>query len=152
MHARAMSIVITVSLMLAMGCVTPLTEADLEKDLDRAASSVPSLGRKRIIPIYAETKMAAWALLADAKSNPSSPMSYRLSRGLALAARRGFGVVVGGPYPALSDQVVRNALTLHRERPFGGLTLVFVSEKPPSEALSKAALSAGARLHHREFR
>ena len=152
MHARAIPIVLTISLMLAMGCVTPLTEADLEKDLDRAASSVPALRRKRVIPIYAETKMAAWALIADAKSDPSSPMSYRLSRGLAAAARRGFGVVVGGPYPALSDQVVRNALTLHRERPFGGLTLVFVSAKPPSEALREAAKSANARLHHREFR
>jgi hypothetical protein len=152
MHARAIPIVLTVSLMLAMGCVTPLTEADLETNLDRAASSVPALGRKRIIPIYAETKMAAWALLADAKSDPSSPMSYRLSRGLAVAARRGFGVVVGGPYPALSDQVVRNALTLHSKRPFGRLTLVFVSAKPPSEALSQAAASAGARLHHRQFR
>ena len=152
MHARAVPIVLSVSLMLAMGCVTPFTEADLEKDLDRAASSVPALGRKRIIPIYAETKMAAWALLADAKSDPSSPMSYRLSRGLAVAARRGFGVVVGGPYPALSDQVVRNALTLHRERPLGGLMLVFVSAKPPSEALSQAAASVGARLHHRQFR
>ena len=152
MYARAMPILISVYLMLAMGCVTPLTEADLEKDLGRAASSVPALGRKRIIPIYAETKMAAWALLADAKSNPSSPMSYRLSRGLAAAARRGFGVVVGGPYPALSDQVVRNALKLHRERPLGGLMLVFVSAKPPSEALWEAARHADARLHHREFR
>ena len=51
MHALAMRIVLTVSLMLAAGCITPLTEADLEKDLDRAASSVPGLGRKRIIPI-----------------------------------------------------------------------------------------------------
>jgi len=152
MHTRVIAIVLVVSLMLAMGCVTLLTEDDLEKDLDRAASSVPALGRKRVIPIYAETKMAAWALLADAKSDPSSQMSYRVSRGLALAARRGFGVVVGGPYPALSDQVVRNALTLHRERPLGGLTLVFVSAKPPSEALREAAASADARLHHREFR
>ena len=152
MHTRVIAIVLAVFLMLAMGCVTPFTEADLEKDLARSASSVPALGRKRVIPIYAETQMAAWALLADAKSNPSSPMSYRLSRGLALAARRGFGVVVGGPYPALSDQVVRNALTLHRERPLGGLTLVFVSAKPPSEALREAAMSADARLHHREFR
>ena len=96
--------------------------------------------------------MAAWALLAEAKSDPSSTMSYRLSRGLAVAARRGFGVVVGGPYPALSDQVLRNALTLHRERPLGGLKLVFVSEKPPSEALWKAATIAGARLQHRQFR
>jgi hypothetical protein len=152
MHSRAIAIVLGVSLMLATGCVTRLTEADLEKDLDRAASSVPALGRKRIIPIYAETKMAAWALLADAKSDPSSPMSYRVSRGLAAAARRGFGVVVGGPYPALSDQVLRNALTLHRERPLRGLKLLFVSAKPPSEALWKAAKHAGARLHHREFR
>ncbi len=152
MHARAIPIVLIVSLMLAAGCITPGSEADLEKDLERAASSVPTLGRKRIIPVYAETKMAAWALLADAKSDPSSPMSYRMSRGLAAAARRGFGVVVGGPYPALSDQVVRNALTLHRERPLGGLTLVFVSAKPPSEALRKAAKHAEARLYHREFR
>ena len=73
-------------------------------------------------------------------------------RGLAVAARRGFGVVVGSPYPALSDQVVRNALTLHHERRLGGLTLVFVSAKPPSKALWKAATNADARLHHREFR
>jgi len=152
MHALAMRIILGVSLMLATGCITPLTEDDLEKDLERAASSVPSLGRKRVIPIYAETRMAAWALLADAKSNPSSPMSYRLSRGLAAAARRGFGVVVGGPYPALSDQVLRNALTLHRERPLGGLKLLFVSAKPPSEALWQAAKHADARIHHREFR
>jgi hypothetical protein len=112
---------------------------------------VPALGRKRIIPVYAETRMAAWALLADAKSDPSSPMSHRLSRGMAAAARRGFGVVVGGPYPALSDQVVRNALTLHRERPLGGMALVFVSAKPPSEALREAAKHAEARLYHREF-
>ena len=151
MHTRAIPIVSIFSLALAMGCVTPFTEADLERDLDRAAYSVPALGRKRIIPIYAETKMAAWALLADAKSDPSSPMSYRLSRGLAAAARRGFGVVVGGPYPALSDQVVRNALTLHHERPFRGLKVVFVSAKPPSEALWKAATIAGARLQHRLF-
>ena len=152
MQALAMRIILSVSLLLATGCITPLTEADLEKDLDRAASSVPALGRKRIIPIYAETKMAAWALLADAKSDPSSQMSHRLSRGLASAARRGFGVVVGGPYPALSDQVVLNALTLNNEHPLGGMTIVFVSEKPPSEELRKAAKHADARLYHREFR
>lgn len=152
MHAHVIPIVLTVSLMLATGCITPLTEADLEEDLERAASSVPALGRKRVIPVYAETQMAAWALLADAKSDPSSPMSYRLSRGLAAAAGRGLGVVVGGPYPALSDQVVRNALTLHRERPLGGMALVFVSAKPPSEALREAAKQAEARLYHREFR
>ena len=152
MYARAMPIVLTVSLMLATGCITPVSEADLERDLERAASSVPALGRKRIIPIYAETQMAAWALLADAKSDPSSPMSYRLSRGLAAAARRKVGVVVGGPYPALSDQVVRNALTLHSDHSLGGLMLVFVSDKPPSDALLKAAKQADARLQHREFR
>jgi hypothetical protein len=151
MRALAIRIVLVVSLMLATGCVTPLTEDDLEKDLDRVASSVPSLGPKRVIPIYAESRMAALALLADAKSNPSSPLSYRVSRGLARAARRGLGVVVGGPYPALSDQVLRNALTLHRERPLGGLKLLFVSEKPPSEDLLEAAKHAHARLRHREF-
>ena len=152
MHARTVPILLGISLLLATGCVTPFSEADLQKDLERAASNVPALGRKRVIPIYAETKMAAWALLADAKSDPSSPMSYRLSRGLAAAARRGYGVVVGGPYPALSDQVVRNALTLQREHSLGGLTLVFVSAKPPSEALWNAASQAHARLQHLEFR
>jgi cobalamin biosynthesis protein CbiD len=152
MRAPAIGIVLGVSLLLATGCITPLTEADLEEDLERAAASIPSLGRKRVIPIYAETRMEAWALLADAKSDPSSQMSYQVSRGLAAAARRGYGVVVGGPYPALTDQVVRNALTLHRERPLGGLKLLFVSAKPPSEALLEAAKHAEARLRHREFR
>jgi hypothetical protein len=152
MHALAMRIILGVLLTLATGCITPLSEADLERNLEKAAASVPALGRKRVIPIYAETRMAAWALLADAKSDPSSTLSYQLSRGLAAAARRGVGVVVGGPYPALSDQVVRNALTLQGERPLGGMTLVFVSAKPPSEALREAAKRANARLTHREFR
>ena len=33
-----------------------------------------------------------------------------------------------------------------------GLTLVFVSAKPPSEALYKAATHAEARVYHRAFR
>ena len=53
--------------LLAIGCVTPLTEADLEARLQDAGATVSGSGRKRVISIYAESKTIAWTLLAEAK-------------------------------------------------------------------------------------
>jgi hypothetical protein len=59
--------------------------------------------------------------------------------------------IVGGPYGALSDQVVRNALALQRDGDLSGLTVVFVSPQRPSKALVRAAARAKVRLHYRSL-
>jgi hypothetical protein len=134
---------------LATGCVTPVTEADLEVKLKDAGATVSGLGRERVIPIYAESKTAAWTLLAEAKLEPDSRLSAQIGKSLELATRRGMSSIVGGPYPALSDQVVRNAFALQRDGDLSGLTVVFVSPRRPSQALVRAAARAKVRLHYR---
>lgn len=134
---------------LAAGCVAPLTEAGLELKLKDAGATVSGLRRERVIPIYAESKTMAWTLLAEAKLEPDSRLSAQVGKSLELATRRGMSTIVGGPYPALSDQVVRNALALQRDGDLSGLTLVFVSPQRPSQALMRAAARARVRLRYR---
>lgn len=137
--------------LLGFGCITPVTEEAVEAQLERAAQPFDGLGRRRVIPIYAETNLIASALLTEAKANPESPPAVRLAHSLAAAAKRNIHVVVGGPYPELSDRIVRNALLLNREQGLRGLTLVYVSEQRPSAELADAARSVRARLYHRHL-
>ena len=143
---------LALAILCTAGCVTTITETDLEDRLERAATSVSGLGRARIVPIYADTRTVAWGLLAAAKMDPTSPMSVRMGKSLAGAARQGRALVVGGPYPALTDQILRNALALHEEKDLRGLRLVLVSGDRPSDELRKAASGAQARLYHRDLR
>jgi len=138
---------------LALGCVTPMTRDELQGKLAAAAASVPALGRKpQYFPIFAETKTEAWILLADARSDPESQTSRQLGAHLATASSRRQALVVGGPYSELCDQLLLNALSLRRDRPLRGLTLVFVAPDPPSPAVTAAASAASARLYHRTLR
>ena len=145
--------IVLLGALLALGCVTPMTQDELQGKLAAAAASVPALGRKpQFFPIFAETKTEAWILLADARSDPESPQSKQLSVHLATAASRRQALVVGGPYPELCDQVLLNALSLRRDRPLRGLTLVFVAPAPPSASVTAAVSAASARLYHRPLR
>jgi hypothetical protein len=139
--------------LLALGCVTPMTRDELQGKLAAAAASVPALTRKpQYFPIFAETRTEAWILLADARSDPASPMSSQLSVHLGTASSRRQALVLGGPYSELCDQVLLNALSLRRDRPLRGLTLVFVAPDPPSPSVTTAASAASARLYHRPLR
>ena len=133
-------------------CVTALTEDEVEDRLEVAAKPVASVRPRRVIPIYAETSFVAKALLTEARVNTESPLSVSVSRRMEIAAQRRLQVVVGGPYPDLTDQVVTNALRLQQEKGLRGATLVFVSPQRPSAQLLEAAKQAQARLYHREFR
>jgi hypothetical protein len=138
--------------LLALGCVTPMTQDELQGKLAAAAASVPKLGRKpQYFPIFAETRTEAWILLADARSDPASPLSSQLSAHLATASSRRQALVVGGPYSELCDQVLLNALALRRDRPLRGLTLLFVAPDPPSPSVTAAASAASAQLYHRKL-
>ena len=137
--------------LLAGGCVTQISEEELETQLERAAEPFEALGRRRLIPIYAETSFIAKVLLTEARANPESPLATQVSNRLGIAARRNFHVVVGGPYPELSDRILRNAFALHRKQGLAGLTVVYVSDVSPSVELAQAARQVHARLHHREL-
>ena len=135
--------------LLTGGCLTPFSEEELETRLEVAAEPFEALGRRRLIPIYAETRFIAKALLTEARVNPESPLTTQVSKRLGIAARRKFHVVVGGPYSDLSDRVLRNAFALHRKQGLAGLTVVYVSNARPSFELARAANEARAQLHHR---
>ena len=137
------------ALAFAAACATPVSQDEVEMQLERAGEPFAALGPRRIIPIYAESKMVALGLLTEAKTQPESRFSTRLGRKLARAHQRHLHVVVGGPYPKLSDRVLANAFRMNREPGLPGLTVVFVSAKRPSPELADAASLAQARLHHR---
>lgn len=152
MSPRRCALVLAPWVLLAAGCVSPYSETELEEHLAETARSFEGLGRTSVIAVHAETDMVAFGLLAEARANTDSPLSQQLGRRIGAAARRGFGVVIGGPYADLSDRVVQNALTLQREGRLPPFTLVFVSPEPPSAALARAARDANARLRHLQFR
>jgi len=144
---------LTVCVLLALGCASPLTQEDLASRLQEAAASAPDpRAAHQIFPVHAPTRLAALALLSEAKSDPRSPLSFQLGRRLATASARRGSVVVGGPYADLCDQVVRNALSMNHARGLRGLTVIFVAPEPPSEELRVAASAARARLQHRPLR
>jgi hypothetical protein len=60
--------------------------------------------------------------------------------------------VAGGPFPDLTDQVLRNALELQPESGLPGLQLLVASAEPPSAELLGAARRARVRLFHRDLR
>jgi hypothetical protein len=151
MHARSLRPCLALLAALVAGCVTPGTEQDVEARLERAAAPLVAGRKTRVYPIWAETRIVAFGLLTEAKGDPASPLSLRLSRSIALAARRGQSVVVGGPYPELCDRVLQNVFELNREEPLRGLRLVLVSSSPPTPELASAASRARANLYHRPF-
>jgi hypothetical protein len=147
--ARTLSLALLAGgLVLSQGCVTPVTEEELEDTLEQTAERVPDLGRKRIISIYAETPMLAKALLYEARHDPDSQLSALVGKRMAAASKRNISVVVGGPYPELTEQVLRNALDLNHESGLRGMKVVLVSSQGPSPDLSRLARETRVRLYH----
>jgi hypothetical protein len=149
---RALGLGLLCSVLVTLGCVTPLTEEELQKDLERSASHIPNLGRTRVVPIYAETSLLAQAMLYEARHDPDSELSALLGKRMAAASKRRITLVVGGPYPELTEQVLANALHLNEEQGLRGMKLVLVSEQGPSPELSRAAREARVRLYHHSYR
>lgn len=137
---------------MSLGCVTPVTEQELQSNLGETAQQIPNLGRKRIIPIYAETPMLAKALLYEARHDEDSQLSASLGKRIAAASKRKISVVVGGPYPDLTEQVLTNALNLNQETGLRGMKVVLVSARGPSPDLSRLARETRVRLYHHSYR
>jgi hypothetical protein len=137
--------------LLCLACATPPGEDEVAARLRRAASSVRGIGSSYlVVPVCADSRVAAWTLLAEARGEGATEASRRLHYDFRREAARGRGVVVGGPFSDLTREVVLDALALE-DRPLDGLTLVYVGEARYAEALRRAALARRARFHHREL-
>ena len=133
------------------GCITPMTQEDVRQRIEDVAGRLGDGKGQRIYPIYAETKLVAWAKLTEAEREPDSGPSAQLAKRLKRAASRDQRVVVGGPYPELSDRILANALSANRDGSLEGLTIIFVSSTQPSAALSQEAQNTHTRIVHRDF-
>ena len=140
-------------ILLAVGCATVHPEVETDRQLARVAREVSARPPARVLPIHADTSVAAFGLLTEARGNPESPLSAGAYRALAAARRSRRVVVAGGPFANLTDKVLCNALALAGEEgALAGLSLVVASPVPPSPALGAAARRAGVRLTHRALR
>jgi len=133
----------------AAGCATVYQEAELEQRLERLGAA---LRRPRTAPIHADTRVAAFGLLAEARANVDSPLSASLARQLASAKRSHRDLVAGGPFADLTEQVLRNALALQEDGALEGLKLLVASQEQPSQTLLLAARRTRVRLLYRAFR
>lgn len=136
-----------VSLWLA-GCVAPITDGEIRNHLQRVAG----LGSgANVLVLNAESEMAAWVLVTEARSNGPIVPSRRLALGFADGARKRIQYVVGGPYPQLNNRALLDAFTICKESRLPGLVVVLVSPKPPSEELVLTAEAYKAKLVHRDY-
>ena len=126
--------------LLAAACASPLPEEDLARRLNLVGHSVlGSNARFTRVAIQAENQMMAWALQGEARANGPSDRSRWLYGRFVEAAKHRVNVVVGGPYPSLTRQVVLDAFSLNKSRPLRGLTLVLVGGDEAPEAVRSAA-------------
>lgn len=138
--------------LLALSCATPLTVNDVEGRLQRAARSVPGLEQGYLlVPIHADSKMAAWTLVAESRGEGATLASRRLGYDLRREARRGRGVVVGGVYPELTRAVLLDAFHELSDEPLDGLTLVYVGDPVHADELAVAARAHRASFQHRDL-
>jgi hypothetical protein len=138
--------------LLTLTCATPLTESDVEARLRSAASSVRGLGSDfLVVPVHADSKVAAWTLMAEARAEGATAMSRRLSHDFLREAQRRRSIVIGGPFSELTREIVLDAFGLLEDRSLDGLTLVYVGEAAQAGDLRLATRARRARFHHREL-
>ena len=151
-HRRNQAAVVTlVAACLLAGCGTKMSARDLDARLNRESQTVAARKAiRRVFPVYAQTKMEAWILRSEAKTEPeSSPLSLQLADGFRIGQLRKVDYVVGGPFPELSDELVLNGLLLNEGRALPGLRIVLVSPAAPTSELRRAANARRAQLEHR---
>jgi hypothetical protein len=108
-------------------CSSPVSGPDLEAKLREAGSSVQGLGSDlSTFAIDADSQMAAWTLIAEAREGGPLPLSRQLARRMDLAVKRKTLLVVGGSYPSLTRVIVMDALSLIEGKAMPGLVLVYV--------------------------
>ena len=137
---------------LALGCATPPTDDEVDAELRQIARSVKPPGELRVVGLYAQSRMDSWAQVAESTSegrDSTSQPARRLIRAFSQADRRRISVVTGGPYASFNERTVLDAFGAFKSAQLRGLTLVYVSPEPPSDALRMATQKVGCQLVHR---
>lgn len=99
------------------------------------------------VAVDARSEDAAWGEIVRARTEQPRETSRVLAQVFEQAHSRPLEVVVGGPYPKLTDQVLRDAFGLaHGE--LEGLRLVEVGAEPLSEELLALCRERGAECLH----
>jgi len=143
---------LTILLLVLAGCATPLQGADLDQKLREAGSSVRGFGKESsTFPIEADSRMAAWTLEAEARQSGPLPQSRQLARRMDLAAKRHVTLIVGGPYPALTREIVLGAIDVNAGKPMKGLVLVYVGSAESAKEVRAAAAKVGIRFVQRQL-
>ena len=133
-----------------LACATPPGDEQVEAALRLVAASVPTLSPEaRVVAVNADSEMDAWARVVQSRAEGPSGLARMLAQAFARAERTPLDYVVGGPYPQLNERVVLDAFGSVRAPRLPGLTLLFVSDKPPSDELEQSASALGATLLHR---
>jgi hypothetical protein len=145
------AIVALVAACLLAGCGTKMTARELDARLNRESQTVASRQAiQRVFPVHAQTKMEAWILRSEAKTEPESSLpSLQLADGFKIGKLRKVDYVVGGPFSELSDQLVLNGLLLNEGRALPGLRIILVSPAAPTSELRRAASARRVQLEHR---
>jgi hypothetical protein len=137
---------------LLAACATPLSQDDLERELRRAGASVPGMGRNFLVfPVYADSKLASWTLIAESHTDGGSPLAERLGYDFKRAERRTIKIVVGGSYPDLTRDVVIEALERQSGANLSRLMLVVVGAGKYTPELQRAARARRIRFASRDL-
>ncbi len=139
-------------LLASAACVAPVSGEALEEKLRQAGASVRGLGSDpSVFPITADSQMAAWTLAAESKESGPLPLARQLNHRMDRASKRHRMLVVGGPYPSLSREVVLDALALNEGKPLPGLVLVYVGSAESAREVRTAAGTLGIRFIQRDL-
>lgn len=152
MRRRTAHLLLAAGLLAALtsaGCATTVSEADMKLQLAEAAKPYARTGAQQVILVWAESRMVAIGLLAEARNDPASSLSRRIGSRLERTHRRKAHAVVGGPYADLSDRILTNALNMKSDGQLRGLKVVFVSDEAPTPDLLSAARVSRTQIHHR---
>ena len=137
---------------LALACATTLSLDDLDQRLRLVGRSVQGAQAEFLtLPVHADSQVAAWTLLAEARSDEGSGMGRALNHDFRRSVQRPITVVVGGPWPDLTREVVLEAWLLQERETRPNLTLIYVGPEEYADELGDVTRRHRARFVHREM-
>ena len=141
------ALLVALPLLLA-GCLTAMSEEDLDRSLRASGSRVRGLTHPRVFPLHASSRMEALTLLADARTAPRERQSRDLAQQFSLGKTRRVHLIVGGPFSDLNRQILWNAFDYHEGKALPGLVVVFASPSAPDPELIALAKRKRVQLIH----
>jgi hypothetical protein len=135
--------------LLASACASTLGPEDALHALRRDARELTDgSSETAYVPVLADSAEDARGRIVRARTGRRLDESRVLAATFEPAAREAVEVVVGGPYPALVEQVLLDALAQTPQPRLPGLRVVVISRDAPSAALQQALEASEAAWVH----